>query len=76
MNDEYQTKATINERLEYSELRDDAPLLEPPAAVPTNTLGVYNRPTGVSMTSSKALPTVIFGLLIIAIFIALIWWLF
>ncbi len=76
MNEEYQTKATINERLENSELRDDAPLLEPPGAIPTNTLGVNNRPTGVSMINSKALPTVVFASLIIAILIALIAWLF
>jgi hypothetical protein len=76
MNDEYPIKTTINKRLESSQFSDDVPLESDPATIPTNTVGVYNRPTGISMINSKALPAVIFGSLIIAILIALIAWLF
>lgn len=76
MNEEYQTKTTINERLENAKLSDNAALLEPPYAIPTNTLGVNNRPTDVSIVNSKALPTIIFGLLVVAILVALVAWLF
>ncbi|HXG85045.1 MAG TPA: hypothetical protein VNI84_13575 [Pyrinomonadaceae bacterium] len=75
MNNEYQTKTTIDERLEYSELKDGEPVIGQPGDIPTNTLGVYNRPTGISMVDSKGLPAVLFGLLFIAALIVLLVWL-
>ncbi len=76
MNEKYRTRANINERPENSELRNDPFLNEQLGAVPTNTLGVNNRPTNISMVNSKGLPMVLFALLIVGILIALIAWFF
>ena len=73
MKEVYRAQARVNERLENPEFRDDKVLGDEP--VPTNTLGVYNRPAGISMVNSTALPTVILGLLIAAILVALVAWL-
>ncbi len=76
MNEDYPTKTTddeLEERTNRPDLGAAAPLDEQTRPVPTNTFGVYARPQGVSMISSKAVPFVITAMAIIAIIILVVW---
>ncbi len=74
MNEDYPTKTTDEELTNRPDfLGASAPLDEQPRPVPTNTFGVYARPQGVSMTSSKAVPFIITAFVIIGIVILVVW---
>ncbi len=67
------TKTSVDELTNRPDLGAAAPLDEQTRPVPTNTFGVYARPQGVSMTSSKAVPFIIIAFVIIGIVILVVW---